>query len=149
MNHEEMLRRLAPCGLNCGACVAFADGPVREHAAALRDLLGPNFKSYAERFAGMNPVFEEYEGFEKLLDWLAQGSCSGCRGAGCLFTACRVGHCVREQGVEFCFECREFPCDRHGLPAPLAERWKVNNERMKSVGVAAYYEILKEKPRYP
>ena len=32
MKREELLRRLAPCGLNCGKCVAFAGGPVQEHA---------------------------------------------------------------------------------------------------------------------
>jgi hypothetical protein len=149
MEREQLLRRLAPCGLNCGACIAFSDGPVRAHAQVLRGLLGPNFAAYAERFAGMNPVFEGYERFEALLDWLASGSCGGCRGEGCLFTACKVGLCVREQGVDFCFQCAEFPCGRHGMPELLAARWKANNERMKSVGVAAYHEAVKDKPRYP
>ncbi|MGE4290790.1 MAG: DUF3795 domain-containing protein [Desulfovibrio sp.] len=149
MNNEELLERMAPCGLHCGTCVAFADGPVRAHALALRELLGPNFAAYAERFAGMNPVFAGYDDFAALLDWLANGGCSGCRGAGCLFTACKVGHCVREQGVDFCFQCSAFPCERHGMPSALAERWKVNNERMRSVGVERYYEVLKTKPRYP
>lgn len=149
MDREALLRRVAPCGLHCGGCVAFAEGPVREHAEALRGLLGTNFAGYARRFEEMNPVFAHYPAFAELLDWLARGSCEGCRGRGCLFADCRVGICVRERGVDFCFECAEFPCERHGLPEMLAGRWKANNERMKSIGVEAWYELLRNRPRYP
>lgn len=149
MEREELMKRLAPCGLFCGNCVAFSGGAIQEHAQGLGEKLGENFHAYAERFAAMNPLFASYGQFRELLDWLAQGSCSGCRGAGCLFTACRVTECVREQSVDFCFQCAEFPCDRHAMPPGLAERWKANNEKMRDMGVEAYYDAFKDKPRYP
>jgi hypothetical protein len=30
MDYEEIVRVMAPCGLNCAACVAFRDGEIRK-----------------------------------------------------------------------------------------------------------------------
>lgn len=75
-------------------------------------------------------------------------ACGGCRAQG----GCRLhwGHCdtldcVREKGVEFCFECPEFPC---GMLMPCsdgAERYPHNIKlfnlcRMKEVGVENWAE---------
>ena len=141
--------QLAPCGLLCGKCVAFAGGPVQKAAVELRDQLGPNFAAYAERFVGMNPVFADYPAFAGLLDFLAAGSCTGCRGQGCLFLTCKVADCAREHDADYCFECAEFPCDKHGMPDQLAAVWRANNERMRDSGAATHYRKLKGKPRYP
>ena len=149
MNREDLVQRVAPCGLSCELCVSFAQGPVREHARELAALLGGNFATYAARFTALNPVFAKYGDFRELLEYLASGSCTGCRGSGCLFAACRVTRCVRDKGVEFCFQCAQFPCDGHGMPPLLAERWRKNNERLQTMGLEAYYEMIKDKPRYP
>ena len=149
MEYADILHRLAPCGLFCGNCVAFAGGAIQEHAQALAGKLGDNFGVYAERFAAMNPVFEGYSAFRELLDYMAQGSCSGCRGKGCLFKSCKVTECVRDKGVDFCFECKEFPCETHSMPPGLAERWQKNNEKMRDMGVGDYFDAFTNKPRYP
>jgi len=146
---EELVRsRLAPCGLSCGHCAAYAGGPVQRSAAALAAALGDNFAPYAERFAPMNPAFAHYAGFRELLDFLASGSCGGCREQGCLFQACRVPDCAAEHEVDYCFECAAFPCDRHGMPDRLAEIWRTNNERMAKIGVEAWYDGCCKRPRY-
>lgn len=129
-------QEVAPCGLSCGKCLAFGDGEIRRHAAALKEALGDNFASYAERFAGMNPAFDGYDGFRELLEYLSSGSCTGCRGQGCLFGDCPVKGCVRERGVAYCFQCDDFPCATHGLPEFLAKRWQENNERMRDKGLS-------------
>ena len=141
--------RLAPCGLSCGHCLAYSGGPVQEAAAELKQGLGPNFGPYAERFEHMNPIFKEYAGFGRLLDFFATGSCTGCREQGCLFQACKVPACAREREVDYCFECGEFPCDRHGMPEGLAERWRANNEKMAETGVEAWFSGCMVRPRYP
>ena len=147
---ESMIRaRVAPCGLSCGKCAAYAGGPVHGAARDLAAGLGDNFGAYAARFAGMNPVFRDYEGFRRLLDFLAAGTCSGCREQGCLFQACKVPGCAAEHEVDYCFECAEFPCDRHGMPGPLAERWRANNEKMAEIGLEAWFEGCRNRPRYP
>jgi hypothetical protein len=145
----DVARVLAPCGLHCGKCAAFADGPVREHARALQALLGDNFGAYAERFAAAQPAFEGYGAFRELLDYLASGACTGCRGRGCLFQACRVGPCARERGVDFCFQCADFPCTGHGMPERLEALWRRNNRTMAEQGPRAFYATIKDKPRYP
>ncbi|QGY39621.1 DUF3795 domain-containing protein [Pseudodesulfovibrio cashew] len=147
---EDFIRsRLAPCGLSCGSCLAFAGGPIQRHAKALQALLGENFAAYAKRFEGMNPVFENYSQFEVLLGFLGQGSCSGCREQGCLFLQCKVPACCREHRVDYCHQCEEFPCDVHGMPEGLAERWRINNEKMRELGVATWYQGCCVRPRYP
>lgn len=141
--------RLAPCGLSCGKCLAFADGPIQQHAKNLQEELGDNFGAYAQRFEGMNPTFKHYEKFRELLDYLATGSCSGCRGQGCLFQACTIPACIKSKNVDYCFECDEFPCDHHGMPDGLAQRWQANNEKMREIGVEAWFVKTIDKPRYP
>lgn len=148
--HDEQVRsRIAPCGLACGKCVAYSGGRVRRLSRALLDELGENFESYAKRFEASEPVFEGYDSFKRLLKFFASGSCNGCRENGCLFKACAVPACAKEQGVTFCFECEKFPCDTHGLPEGLAERWQKNNERMAAEGIDAWYCGCLQKPRYP
>lgn len=144
-----LVARLSPCGLNCGACLAFSSGPVQVAAQTLTRLLGPNFAAYAQRFEAMNPVFQDYPAFARVLEFLARGSCGGCRQSGCLFAACGVHACIRDKGIHFCYECADFPCADPGLPEGLRERWLKNNERLRAEGPEAYYARIKDKPRYP
>ena len=149
MKYTKLIEIIAPCGLNCNKCVAFVQGEIRRHSLTIAELLGPNFDTYAERFAHMNPNFKKYPAFKELLGFFCAGSCGGCRMEGCLFQACGVHTCVKEKGVDFCFECDEFPCKNSGLPPPLYERWKKNNEMMRDLGVGGYYDKIKDLPRYP
>jgi len=149
MKREELVTIIAPCGLNCGKCLAFEGGEIRVHAQKIRELLGEHFSGYAARFAEMDPVFEGYEQFAALLEYLASGSCGGCRKQGCLFMSCRVQECVREHGVDFCFECDKFPCEEHGFPEGLKKRWEANNLRISDLGIEGYYVEVKNGPRYP
>ena len=118
-------------------------------SSGLKTQLGDNFAAYAKRFEGMNPVFAKYAAFAELLDFLASGSCTGCRDQGCLFQSCRVTECVREQGVDYCFQCNEFPCDRHGFPERLEAIWRRNNGKMQETGPTEWFRLCKDKPRYP
>lgn len=149
MERAELRELLAPCGLSCEKCMAYEKGQVRANAQGLKEMLGPNFGAYAERFSAMNPIFGQYQGFKDILEFMAQGSCGGCRKQGCLFTACQVHKCVMEKGVDYCFECAEFPCAKTGMPGPLEERWRINNERMKEKGVEVFYQGTLTRPRYP
>lgn len=141
--------QLGPCGLSCGQCLAYRGGPIQRLSEELGSALGENFSEYAKRFEGMNPVFRNYEGFKELLEFFASGSCGGCREKGCMFKDCKVTLCVREHGVDFCFQCAQFPCERHGMPEGLAQRWQKNNETMKKVGIPAWFTGCRNRPRYP
>jgi len=147
MKYNEILERLAPCGLNCIKCMAFAEGDIKKNANELKKLLGA-FDLYARRFSHFASVFENYPSFKKLLDYFAQAGCKGCRKGECLYPNCGVASCYKEKGVDFCFQCEEFPCAQSNFDPNLKERWIKMNRRMKEVGVEAYFEEAKDFPRY-
>lgn len=146
---RELTRLVAPCGLYCGGCLAFTGGPIRSHARALTDLLGPNFATYAKRLAAMNPTLGNYPKFAQLLEFLALGSCQGCREGGCLLGNCGVRACAMERDISFCGLCPDFPCANPGLSEGLLESWRKNGVRIRTNGPAAFLELVRTKPRYP
>lgn len=149
MTREEVLNALGACGINCSKCFAYSKGDIRTHSRELKRLIG-HFDIYAERFVTLlnEPRFKNYPSFNDLLQLLSDASCKGCRQGECLFKSCGVIHCYKEKGVDFCFECQEFPCDRTNFDEHLRARWLKINHRMKEIGVEAYYEEVKDLPRY-
>ncbi len=147
MDRKDILNDLAPCGLSCRKCFAFQEGDIGRHSRELAALLG-NFDIYAERFSAFLPAFKEYPAFKRLLTYLGSADCEGCRKGTCKWPDCGVQACYRDKGVDFCFECDEFPCDRTHFDEHLQRRWVDMQNRMKSIGVAAYYEEAKGLPRY-
>ena len=150
MEYEFIKSRLAPCGLHCGKCFAFKDGDITKTSKQLKSLLG-NFDVYAERFVDLlgNPVFNKYSDFKELLVYFSEGECSGCRNEKCkLFKNCKVRECAEKKGVDFCFQCSDFPCGNTGFDHHLNERSVKINQRMAEIGVEQYYIEIKDKPRY-
>ena len=147
MKYEDILQELAPCGLNCRKCMANRDGDIRKTSEELRRLLG-SFDNYAERFSAFLPVFKNYPAFKELLVYFTQADCRGCREGDCKFPNCRVLACSREKGVDFCCQCDEFPCEKPSFDPDLRRRWMQMGNRMREVGVEAYYEQTKDTPRY-
>jgi hypothetical protein len=147
MEYAEIVADLAPCGLSCRKCYANTKGDIASLSTQLRERLG-SFSIYAERFSGFLPAFKEYPAFEGLLSYFAEGHCSGCREGTCLYPNCGVSTCHQEQGVDFCFQCDEFPCGKTNFDPHLERRWRQMNERMREIGVEAYYEETKNLPRY-
>lgn len=148
MRYEEILNILAPCGLNCRKCMANVDGEIRQYSLKLKELLGPNFDQYADRFKGFMPVFENYSRFKELLEFFTQAECTGCRNGACRYPACGVMKCFSGKGVDFCFQCSEFPCDKSNFDPGLKQRWIEMNTRMKEIGVEAFFEETKDQGRY-
>lgn len=147
MNYNEIVNRLAPCGLDCAKCVGYANGEIREHSGKLLDLLG-NFDGYAERFSSFQPVFENYPSFKEMLLHFSRAGCAGCRNGACGYPNCGVAPCIQRKGVDFCFQCEEFPCSRTNFDPDLKERWLQMNNRMRESGVESYFEETRDMPRY-
>lgn len=148
MEHEEIVQRLAPCGLDCSRCVYFGNGDVRTHAAELRRALADYEKVVPAHAKSIAPVLGDYDKFRAILDLFAGGECVGCRNGGPCFEFCAARTCFQEKGVDFCFQCDEFPCDRNHYPGSLDRRWRAFGARMKEVGVEQFYEESLRKPRY-
>lgn len=62
------------------------------------------------------------------------------------FCAARI--CYQEKGVDYCFQCDEYPCRRNGYPENLDRRWPEKIDRMREVGVEQFYRESLETPRY-
>lgn len=148
--NEFIKKRLAPCGLHCGKCFAFADGDISIYSRQLKESLG-NFDVYAARFVDLlnEPIFLKYPEFKDFLIHLSSGSCNGCRAEQCkLFESCHVRACSEAKNVDFCFQCNEFPCSQTGFDEHLYSRHVNINERMKEIGVERYYDEIKNMTRY-
>jgi len=148
VEYNDILKILAPCGLNCKKCFAFNEGEIKFYAVKLNALLG-SFDKYAERFTELvDPVFGNYSSFNKLLDHFTCGDCLGCRKGTCEYKKCGVIACYQKKCVDFCFQCDEFPCDKTNFDPDLKRRWIHMNNRMKENGVEAYFDGTKDLPRY-
>ncbi len=148
--YEIARARLGACGLHCGKCYAYTEGDIPALSSQLAKSLG-NFEIYAKRFVELvgEPVFLKYPDFREFLGYLAEGKCEGCRKEKCkLFKGCRVRSCSEGKKVDFCFQCVDFPCDNTGFDGHLFTRYVGINERMREIGVEAYYEEVKNQSRY-
>lgn len=150
MIDKNILNALSPCGISCEKCFAYADGEIKKSSIKLKEKLG-NFEPYAKRFETLlnNPIFSKYPDFKVLLDHFASENCKGCRKENCkIFTACGVRGCHQEKGVDFCFQCDDFPCNNTNFDENLHNRWIKLNYEIREKGIEAYYAETKDKPRY-
>lgn len=147
MKYNEIVEVLAPCGLNCTKCLAFTHGEIKNTASELQQLLG-SFDNYAKRFSDFNSVFENYPSFKALLEYFTQATCKGCRNGDCIHPNCGVISCYKEKGIDFCFQCNEYPCEKTNFDPNLRERWIKMNDRMKQIGVEEYFKESQDLPRY-
>jgi hypothetical protein len=102
----------------------------------------------AARRAGLVPALQHYPEFKEVLAFFTQGNCPGCRVGGGQFPLCSARKCFQEKGVDFCFQCDEYPCDRNKYDPELMARWRKMNDQMKEAGVEQFYAEQKRKPRY-
>jgi hypothetical protein len=61
---------------------------------------------------------------------------------------CIVPECTKNQSIYFCYECRDFPCEKTGFDDGLKEKWIRKNLKIKEVGVEKYFEEEKNIPHY-
>ena len=148
MKYEEILEVLAPCCSNCRKCIFYSNGEILNHSMKLKELLG-SFDNYAERFSKLLPVFKKYPQFKEMLELFTQANCDGCRNQTCaVYPDCGVVDCYKKKGVDFCFECDEFPCEKTNFDPDLKRRWILMNNRAKEIGIEAYCKESMKFPRY-
>ena len=145
-----LIDKFGLCGLLCEKCFAYNKGPISFHAKMLKNNLG-EFDNYAKRFITLldEPVFSKYPDFKELLNLLSSNNCQGCRKQEChLFKDCKVKDCYKDNGINYCYQCKMFPCDKTGFDDNLKQRWLKINYRIREIGLEAYYAEVKDKPRY-
>jgi hypothetical protein len=145
--YQDVVARLAPCGLDCERCVMYAEGRIKNLSAGLAQAL-EGFEKMAPRVADRLPALLEYDRFVEVLKLFTKAGCAGCRNGGSQLPFCAARTCFREQGVDFCFQCKAYPCERNAFPENIAQRWRSNNDRMREAGVEQFYVESLERPRY-
>lgn len=147
MDYNEVINHLAPCGLDCNRCAGFEGGEIKETSTKLLNLLG-NYDRLAKIMSANTPAFSNFTEFKEILAFFSKGSCGGCRTQNCLCPVnCGVRSCYKEKGVDFCFQCEEYPCNKQENPM-LRQRWQQKNDRMKEIGVLQFFEEQSRIPRY-
>ena len=110
------------------------------------------FGAYARRFETLmaDPVFKNYPSFKAMLDYLADEHCRGCRNEQCrMFKNCGVRACHQEKQVDFCFQCRDFPCGNTRFDPALQQAWIQINEIIRKKGIEDYDAKTRARSRYP
>ena len=51
-------------------------------------------------------------------------------------------------GVDFCYECDEFPCSRTNFDGSLYKVWVTVNEVIRKKGIETYCQEARMRPRY-
>jgi hypothetical protein len=151
MVDKQIKESIAPCGLCCETCFAHVDGEIRRDSEKLREKLG-NFHVNAKRFETLleNPIFRKYADFKEMLDYFASENCRGCRNEQCkLFKNCGIRPCHQEKGIDFCFQCKEFPCDKTNFDPGLYKGWVLINEKIRKTGIEQYCQEARIRSRYP
>ena len=147
MEREDLLRKIAPCSLVCHTCTASKEGVIRCRAAEMLGLL-EGFDTVAEKLVDHMPPLAKYADFRLVLNSFAEASCEGCRGEQSPWPDCPIAPCARSKGVDYCFECDEFPCQRVGADFALRERWLRGTRRMREIGAAAYCAEVEGRSHY-
>jgi len=112
------LNHLAPCGIDCVNCELFGTNSTDEYLAGMASRIGKDPESLR---------------------------CKGCREqGGCsFFRNCETLACVTDKGIDFCFECPDFPCPRlqpaRDRADKLPHNYKVYNLcRIQKLGPESY-----------
>ncbi len=124
MNAQELKELTAICGIDCFNCEFF-------------------HTNVDDFFAKMPP--ERKAAFAARGMTIDKVRCQGCRKTGCtaIDGKCETLACAQQRKVEFCFECKDFPCSRLQPLAEAAERvphnLKVYNlSAIKNRGIEAW-----------
>ena len=147
MDEQDLLKRIAPCGLVCYTCTGAREGAISTRARELLRLL-EGFEHYAPAFAEFEPELKHYAEFHEVLASFAKAGCDGCRTGQCIYPNCPIAPCIKEKGFHFCYECGEFPCAKMLADEHLGPIWKRANRRLKRIGVESYWDEVKDRPHY-
>lgn len=129
---------LCYCGLYCRLCSNVSVIPPQSRAL-LATLEHAGFGDWGDQ------MFEGFASFWEILQKLAKQdeTCTLCQGD-CGDPGCVMRPCARERGVEVCALCDEYPCDKVTAFMDRYAEVKINNDRIREVGLDAWLEEQEE-----
>lgn len=135
VNLGELRRLVTYCGGFCGSCGNYRGRVVARVAADLKELIDAgNFAEWVPAYEDIDFSFGDFrQGLEFFSDEEEGPYCQHpcMEGGG---PRCQIRPCARVKGVEVCFQCPEFPCEKltwviEGHPDRLEDY-----ERFKELG---------------
>lgn len=153
--NKKIVNAVAPCSMFCSTCTGCIYGDIALHAKELlrlleghEEFLDKNLKSeYRDRL-------DEFRIFQKRIKKFANPKCGGCRNggaSGCSIKGCIILECVKLHNVNYCGECKEFPCNKvkeSGFKEKTLQKWLDGSNKIKELGIEKYYEEFKDIPHY-
>ncbi|TET45828.1 DUF3795 domain-containing protein [candidate division TA06 bacterium] len=143
MKSEDLI---AYCGVSCGTCARWCDySEFRTLAAVLAewvDAQGYQFwmPTYAKDF--------DYTEFRKGLDFFSRNDtwlvCHNCCKGGDGNPECEIRKCCEKRGLNLCFDCEEFPCDKVERDKKMVKRGEKYRELGKDEWVRQQAEKAKQ-----
>ncbi len=116
MSTTEEYNLVAPCGLHCGRCVSYR---ARDDPAIMEFLVSLGFNRDKLPCQGCRQIEGKCLSVGLTKETWPNGPITG---------QCETYTCLVEHGVDFCFECGEFPCVRLN---PCADMSDVAPQNMK------------------
>jgi hypothetical protein len=123
------------CGIHCRTCYWYTDD-LRKPATQLLDLVNSHFEVAGWINYKGGSAAETIKGLEILSKAACAFNCKGGGGWG----GCPVRTCCTAKGVDFCFDCPEFPCEKNWSEKSehaniFGKTKKERLQKMKEVGV--------------
>lgn len=148
MNVTELKKLIGYCGIYCGGCGMYNGRIIAMVARDFKELMESySYPDWVPKFGGIDFNFEE---FQKGLDYFTREN-SGCYSQvpckeGCGMPECEIKECAKRKGVEYCFECNDFPCEHF---SQFGEEWRLamieEHERFKKLGMDGWVKRLIQK----
>lgn len=146
-NYEKAVIDLAPCGVDCSRCASYENGDIVRLSCELKEKL-INFENLAENMKDFMPIFKYYKEFSDILNHFSTGKCPGCRNSDKPKCQCSINGCSKKNNVNFCFQCKSYPCTPTTFNESIKKKWKENNDKMNAEGIDNFYIEEKSKSRY-
>jgi len=144
---KKKYEHVSRCGrYYCPMCDYFRGGKVR----AAKNLLYFVERSGSLRLIAQDQKACNFNEFLKGLRWLASQDkpCKGCRSGGgwSWWPDCPVRDCTAQRGLDFCYQCADFPCKKLKQEPLLPYKTAIieTNNRIKKIGIERHVEQLKE-----
>lgn len=145
--YEKSIKDFAPCGVDCSRCASYSRGDIVRLSKELKEKL-INFENMAENMKDFMPIFKYYKEFLYILNHFSKGECPGCRNSNKPECHCSINTCSKKNKINFCFECKNYPCTPTTFNESIKKTWKENNDKMNTEGIDEFYIEQKSKSRY-
>ena len=136
-----LIKDISCCGCYyCKKC-AYYTGEITSLAENLLEYV-KKYRSLA--FFNKSDTFS-YTELKVSLEWLSERElCKGCRssGKGSWWPDCPIRKCILEKGIDFCFNCDLFPCDKIEKTTIKDRIIKANNYLATHKPKESYYDPI-------